>query len=143
MELVDEGLELLDEEECLRLLASRRFGRVGVTIGALPAIFPVNHAVVDGEIFFRTGAGTKLSAALRHAVVVFEVDQVDEDTRAGWSVQAVGVAEEVTDPGLLSSVVVAAWAPGTRDHLIRIRPEMVTGRRIAGPKLAERHDGRL
>ena len=31
--LIDEGLELLDEPEALRLLANSEVGRVGVTIG--------------------------------------------------------------------------------------------------------------
>ena len=38
--LVDEGLELVDEPEAMRLLAGGEVGRVGLTIGALPAIFP-------------------------------------------------------------------------------------------------------
>ena len=66
--LIDEGLELLDEAECRRLLASSRLGRVAVNMAALPAIFPVNFVVEDDHIVFRTGTGTKLEAATRHAV---------------------------------------------------------------------------
>jgi nitroimidazol reductase NimA-like FMN-containing flavoprotein (pyridoxamine 5'-phosphate oxidase superfamily) len=61
--IIDEGLELLTEEESAKLLASERVGRVGITIGALPAIFPVNYAVIDGAIVFRTSPGSKMSAA--------------------------------------------------------------------------------
>ena len=126
--LVDEGLELLSEEECMRLLGSTTVGRVGVTVGALPAIFVVNYTLVDGDIVFRTAEGTKLKAALRHAVVAFEADLTDPVYHQGWSVQAIGVAEtfepsdDVTGP--------TPWAPGERDHFVRIRPEFVTGRRI-------------
>ena len=68
--MVYDGLEILDEHECRRLLASQCIGRVGVTIGALPAIFPVNYVTVDGDIVFRTGEGTKLRAALERAPTV-------------------------------------------------------------------------
>lgn len=133
--LWDEGLELLDEEECLALLAGGRVGRVAVSIGALPAIFPVNFCLVGGSVVFRTGAGTKLAAATDHAVVAFEVDQVDPATRGGWSVLAIGMASRVEDPEELAELrdlQLAPWAGGRRDHYVRIAVEMVSGRRI-GP----------
>ena len=55
--LIDEGLELLDERDALRLLANSEVGRVGVTIGALPAIFPVNYRLIDGCVVFRSAPG--------------------------------------------------------------------------------------
>ena len=63
--LIDEGLELLDETEAMRLLAHSEVGRVGITIGAMPAIFPVNYRLIDGSIVFRTAPGSKLTAASR------------------------------------------------------------------------------
>ena len=57
--IVDEGLELLSEDEARKLLATGGVGRVGLTIGALPAIFPVNYKVIDGAIVFRTAPGSK------------------------------------------------------------------------------------
>lgn len=59
----DEGLEILDTGQCLALAATRPVGRVAVTVGALPAVFPVNYCLVDSRVYFRTGAGTKLDAA--------------------------------------------------------------------------------
>lgn len=127
--LLDEGLEILEESDCRALLASRSVGRVAVTIAALPAIFPVNYVVADGDIYFRTGEGTKLRVALVGAIVAFQVDHIDEVQRAGWSVQVVGPAEEVTDADVAPPV--SPWAPGLRDHIVRIRPELLTGRAIA------------
>src|SRR4051812_12100415 len=137
--LVDEGLEILNEDDCWRLMATKAVGRVGVTIGALPAIFPVNFVLGDGEIVFRTGEGTKLRAALNRSVVAFEVDDADPVYHGGWSVHAVGVAEVVSaddDP----DVSVAPWAPGQRDTLVRIRPELITGRRITRDTDADIND---
>ena len=134
MGLWDEGLEILDEEECMTLLSGGRVGRVGVTIGALPAIFPVNFAVSDdGSVVFRTGVGTKLAAATDRAVVAFEVDDWDPLEHRGWSVLAVGRAEVVEDPSELEGMrrlPLTPWADGNRDHFVRMPVEFVSGRRI-------------
>lgn len=94
------GLTVLSREESLALLGSRSVGRIAVTMRALPTILPVTD-VLDAtteSIVFRTGYGTKLDAAGRNAVVAFEIDDLDEATRTGWSVVAIGTASEVTDP---------------------------------------------
>ena len=131
--LIDEGLELLTEEQALTLLATGEVGRVGVSIGALPAIFPVNYGLVDGSIVFRTAPGSKLSAAAAGAVVAFEVDDYDRVDRSGWSVLAIGPSEVVHDLTMTFKVLDAAigpWAGGIRTNIVRIRPELISGRRI-------------
>ena len=134
MTLIENGLEILTEEECHALLRSGTVGRVGVTMGALPAIFPVNYGVVDGAVVFYTGEGVKLRAALEGAVVAFEVDHVETAGRTGWSVMVIGLAEDVTDPRELAAVGrlgIAPLAGGDRSHAVRIRPQFVSGRRVA------------
>ena len=131
--LVDEGLELLTEAEAWDLLAGGTVGRVGVTVGALPAIFPVNYEVIDGTIVFRSGEGTKLSAAAAGAVVAFEVDDFEVVDRTGWSVLVVGTAEVVHDLELTMRVLdsqLEPFAGGRRATIVRIRPGFVSGRRI-------------
>lgn len=131
--IVDEGLELLSEEECLRLLGTQTVGRVGVSMGALPAIFPVNFRLLDGAIVFRTGEGSKLSAAARGSVVAFEVDEHDPELRSGWSVLVVGEAEVLDDPDVALRVLDGGpepYAPGRRVAIVRITPGFVSGRRI-------------
>ncbi len=129
----DEGLEELGEEECRTLLGDRGVGRVAVSIDAVPAVFPVNYSVLDGDVVFRTGSGTKLDAAVRRAVVAFEVDEVDPLYHEGWSVMVVGVADEITDDDRLARaerLPLRPWAHGPRQHLVAIRSDVVTGRRI-------------
>lgn len=135
MEIDRNGLEVLDREECLRLLAKGGLGRVGLTSGALPTVLPVNYRVVDGRIVFRTGAGSKLDAATSDTVVAFEVDEVDHVWRTGWSVVVTGVAREVTDAGeleLLAAANVPRWAPAGPDRFVEISVELVSGRRLPG-----------
>jgi nitroimidazol reductase NimA-like FMN-containing flavoprotein (pyridoxamine 5'-phosphate oxidase superfamily) len=131
--LIDEGLELLTEDEAMELLTATDIGRVGVSIGALPAIFPVNYRVIDGAIVFRTGAGSKLTAAAAGEVVAFEVDEHDRVNRSGWSVLVVGRAEVTHDLDLVFKALDAAlepYADGLRPTIVRIDPTFVSGRRI-------------
>jgi len=128
-----DGFEILSESECFGLLSRETVGRVAVSLGAIPAVFPVNYLYVDGGIHFRTGVGTKLAAATRGAVVAFEIDEIDRLYHSGWSVLAVGTAEELTEPADLARAAhlpLRTWAPGERDHLVRIVPDFVSGRRI-------------
>lgn len=141
--LARDGLELLTDDEAFSLLENTEVGRVGLTIGALPAIFPVNYRLIDGAIVFRTAPGTKLEAAAKGAVVAFEIDGYDVAERTGWSVLVVGRSEVVQDLDLACKVVHADLSPyarGVRAALVRIRPELVTGRRIVAepPELAGR-----
>lgn len=131
--IVDEGLELLSEDEARELLAAGGVGRVGLTIGALPAIFPVNYKVIDGAIVFRTAPGSKTAAATAGAVVAFEVDDYQASERTGWSVLAVGQAELVHDLHLTFEVLdmhLEPFADGKRSHIVRIEPTFLSGRRI-------------
>ncbi len=131
--LVDSGLELLTEAEAWRLLRGAEIGRVGITIGALPAIFPVNYRIVDGAIVFRTAPGSKMSAASAHAVVAFEVDDYGPADRSGWSVLVVGRSEVVEDPDLASALRrsrLEPFADGDRTAIVRIDPVFVSGRRL-------------
>jgi nitroimidazol reductase NimA-like FMN-containing flavoprotein (pyridoxamine 5'-phosphate oxidase superfamily) len=131
--IVDDGLELLTEDEARGLLATGEVGRVGITIGAMPAIFPVNYRVIDGWIVFRTAPGSKMSAASQGAVVAFEVDDYQLADRTGWSVLAVGPAEVVHDLDMAFKVRDAGLEPlagGRRATIVRIQPTFVSGRRI-------------
>jgi uncharacterized protein len=123
----------LSRGECLALMASVPVGRIIYTRRALPAVELVNFALDEGDIVIRTDSGGKLAAATRGAVVAFETDQLDPAGQSGWSVTAVGPSSEVTDPDELArlrTIGLRAWAPGERDHFIRISPVMLNGRRL-------------
>ena len=129
------GFEILGEDECYELLAHTTLGRLAVTVDAMPAIFPVCFALIDRQIVFSTGQGTKLSAAVAGKVLAFEADWVAEDQKAAWSVQAVGRSLMV-EPGsgleAAARLVVAALAPVPRPYLVKLRPAYVSGRRLRG-----------
>ena len=125
MEFDQNGLEILDREQCLNLLALETIGRVGLTDRALPTVLPVNFHLDGERILIRTGEGSKLDAALRGNVVAFEVDDFDAQYHHGWSVVVTGVATAITAPdefAALASAPVARWAPAGERPWCRSRP---------------------
>jgi uncharacterized protein len=142
MDTDDSALQRLTRDQCLQLMASVPVGRIIYTRQALPAVELVNFALYHGDIVIRTSYSGKLVAALRGAVVAFEADSLDNDRRAGWSVTAIGPSHEVTDPdeiARLEQVGISSWAPGERDHFIRISPGILHGRRLTahGPRFLQ------
>lgn len=128
------GLAILPLEDCLRLLGSVPVGRIGFRADGEVHVLPVNH-VVDGQsVAFRTGSGSKLSAAEGQSNVVFEADDYDAGRRAGWSVVVNGHAQVVYDDAeieALDRLGLDSWADeADRPRWIRIRPESVSGRLI-------------
>jgi nitroimidazol reductase NimA-like FMN-containing flavoprotein (pyridoxamine 5'-phosphate oxidase superfamily) len=125
---------VLPVEECRQLLGTAKVGRVVLSIGALPAALPVNYLLVGDSIQFFTGTGSKLDADARNTVVGFEVDRIDEESQTGWSVLAVGPAAELTDPQAIDKARKSGlrpWAADRRNHLIRLDPQKLTGRRVS------------
>jgi nitroimidazol reductase NimA-like FMN-containing flavoprotein (pyridoxamine 5'-phosphate oxidase superfamily) len=124
------GLEVLGSEECLRLLRSASVGRIGITSGALPVILPINYRVDGERILFRSTPGTKLDAATRHAVVAFEVDQVDPVNHSGWSVVVTGIATDLEPAPGDGKSATPRWASGSDDRLVSISIDEISGRRL-------------
>jgi uncharacterized protein len=123
----------LPPEECIRLLASVRLGRVAFWSTEGPQVLPVNHTVLDGAIVFRTGLYTSLADGTREGTLAFEADELDDRMRSGWSVLAVGRAEHVEEHAEMVDLfrrMGEPWAPGTRPLVARIIPSQLTGRRF-------------
>jgi nitroimidazol reductase NimA-like FMN-containing flavoprotein (pyridoxamine 5'-phosphate oxidase superfamily) len=125
----------LTRSECLTLLASTGVGRVVVTIADKPVIRPVNYRfdAPSQSVVFRTSRGSKFYALANSARAAFEIDAIDETARCGWSVIIMGITEEVTQPvdiQRLDRLGLESWAPEPEPHWIRIRAQVVSGRRI-------------
>jgi uncharacterized protein len=137
MQFIDlnSGMEIVERDECLRLLATEKVGRLGVVLGGQPEIFPVNYVVDDDCVMFRTDDGSKLVGAVR-GPVVFEVDHFERTTKSAWSVVLHGRADVVTvydSPAMrrrMSQVSLIPWTGTVKQHLVRIAPNSITGRRI-------------
>ena len=130
--LTESGLALLKNDECLRLLRTVNIGRVVVTTGGAAIVLPVNYVMVGSDVMFFTGEGVKLNAAFSRSTVTFQADQIDVAERSGWSVMAVGTASAAPygARARVESLGLYPWAAGDRHHLVRIRPNFLSGRRI-------------
>lgn len=126
-------LEKMSFDECLRALASRGVGRIALTHRALPVVFPVNYVMDGHSVVLRTRPGTALAAARDEVVVAFEIDDIDERSRAGWSVLLTGFLRELSSPDEVAHAQrlgLVSWAGDERSDFVRITPARITGRQI-------------
>ena len=139
----DDGLVRLNREECMDLLSSASFGRVGVSVRALPAILPVTIAVINELVVFRTIPGTKLAYAATGSILAVEADEYDPATGEGWSVLVRGVATELADPTTVArarELLTESWiGDESAEHYIGVGCDLVTGRRLhrAGERVGD------
>jgi nitroimidazol reductase NimA-like FMN-containing flavoprotein (pyridoxamine 5'-phosphate oxidase superfamily) len=127
-----EGREL-SLADCLDLLDAHQVGRIGILTDAGPVIVPVNYRLVrDADlrwIAFRTRLGGILDRTSLH--VAFEIDQIDDANRTGWSVLVRGTLQHV-DPdaadfrGRFDS---EPWVV-EREAWMIIQPYTIEGRRL-------------
>jgi nitroimidazol reductase NimA-like FMN-containing flavoprotein (pyridoxamine 5'-phosphate oxidase superfamily) len=98
----------------------------------------VNYAMDGEHVIFRTGDGTKFTASKRGEAVSFEVDEVDQHSRTGWSVVVSGWARVVDDLvriGRLTEIGLEPWSGPLSHHWVAVNPERITGRRVEpGPR---------
>jgi len=133
----DDRWRELTADECRKLLSERHLGRLALVDQDGPVVFPVNYVFDRLAVVFRTDPGTKLDAAARGARVAFEVDAINEANRTGWSVLVRGEAVAVRGPDelrRLRTLPLYPWAPGSREHYVRILPSVVSGRLIGLPE---------
>ena len=123
----------LSEAECPELLAQHTAGRVGFMAPDGPQILPVTYQYRNGDVIFRTSPAGALSGLVRRTSVAFEIDDIDEQNRSGWSVLVLGFAEAMAHNYLLTSAWETGpvpWADGVRNLFIEIKPRKISGRSV-------------
>ena len=126
-------IQAMTFSECLRALGSKSVGRIALTHRALPVVFPVNYLLDGHSVLLRTAPGTALAAAREEVVVAFEVDDIDEGSRSGWSVLLTGFMRELRNVDELvraEQLNLVSWTGDERSHFVRITPAQITGRLI-------------
>jgi uncharacterized protein len=127
-------MEMMPIEDCLYHLRTARVGRVAFMWDGYPIILPVNHGMQGDSVVFRTNIGSKLAAADNEMPMAFEVDGIDADRRAGWSVLVRGEAHSIEEPEEVEQLRLLRlwpWADAVRrEHWVRISAYEITGRRI-------------
>lgn len=123
----------LSPYECLQLIQDGGVGRVALCTPTGPMIYPLNFAVDGKSIVFRTTPHGTLGSLRWGLDVAFEVDQLDWNTRQGWSVVAKGRAEVIDDPDEVARLRETGheprpWASGMRRIYVRLTWTELTGR---------------
>jgi len=125
-------LRTLTPEQCAAHLEGGGVGRLVFLSERGPVAHPVNFMTCDGDVVVSTTPpqASQLESQERAS---FQIDRVDEAMREGWSVLVSGPAHRVDDPDELVELAelgLEPWAEGNRHAIVRIRPEIVTGRVI-------------
>lgn len=124
----------MSRERCIELLEASHVGRVGWQASDGQQILPVSYAYHQGTIVFRTSPYGALSELVQAHDVAFEVDELDQNERLGWSIVVQGRAQAVEEPQDLVQFwtidEVSPWAAGIRNLFVQITPTRTTGRQL-------------
>lgn len=129
-------VRVLDEGECLRLLATQTFGRMVLRVGEIVDVFPFNFVFDEGTLVMRTAAGTKLAALAISEEVLVEVDERTETD--AWSVVLRGTAhllETEAETLAAEQLPLRPQIPTMKRTFVRIVPSKISGRAFSlGPE---------
>ena len=122
-------IEHLSHEAAWALLTSETVGRLAVSVGKQPDIFPLNYIGHDGKVYFRTAEGTKLLELTVNANVAFEADGYD--ATSAWSVVVIGTAAAIETQSMidiLNGLPLHPFAPTLKYVWVEITPTELRGR---------------
>jgi uncharacterized protein len=124
----------LSTSECRDLLAGGVVGRVAMATPVGPRIVPVSYRLYGDAIVFRTAPYSELSTYGWDTDLAFEVDELDFEAHAGWSVVAIGRALVVDDPDDVQLIrrdgEPQPWAAGSRHLYVKLAWRQLTGIRL-------------
>ena len=119
---------------CVDLLRTRSFGRLSLSVNALPVIEPVYFSMVGNNVVVRTHRDSWLATSTENAVVAFEVDELDPATGWGWSVLVQGLAIDAsaTTVARLDDISLPAdWLHPVALQHFEISTDRISGRHLS------------
>lgn len=117
----------LTREECWDLLRREEFGRLAYTLGGEAHIVPINYAVDEGRLVFRTAAGSKLSAILEGGTVAFEIDDIGTEWAASVIVRGTAVELPEEEARWADQLRLRPWIRSEKQHVVAITPAELSG----------------
>ncbi len=126
----EDPVHVLSTEECWELIRAKEFGRLGFHLAEQVHIAPVNYAVDEDTLLFRTAEGSKLLAVVMNPDVAFEVDDYTEES--AWSVIVRGTARKLDEDEehRAENVPLRPWVPTLKYNVVEIAPIEISGRRF-------------
>lgn len=135
----------LTQDECWQMLREEEFARLAFRIVDEVHITPINYAVDDQTLLFRTAEGNKLLAVAMDSEVALEIDRYDEESAR--SVVVRGSARILPEDleHRAEHVPLRPWVGAPKYNVVEISPHTVTGRafELSRPWLNLTVDARL
>jgi nitroimidazol reductase NimA-like FMN-containing flavoprotein (pyridoxamine 5'-phosphate oxidase superfamily) len=115
-------------DRCLEIIQTEMVAHVAVVDAGGPYVTPISYMTLGAGIYFRTGAGRRLTALLKDPRVCLEFSRYDESMGNWESVVGFGLAHRIVDDttaqdviaGLLSKYAPVLGSPLTRGSQIPI-----------------------
>lgn len=126
----------LTEDQCWALLDANDLGRLAVSVGDRPDIYPINYVSHGRKLYLRTSQGSKLLELTINRHVALEIDDIAEDQAS--SVVVHGDARELESDDELAAAQALPLRPRVatfKPVYVEITPTDVSGRTfVFGPE---------
>ena len=120
----------LHPEECWDLLRAQEFGRLAFTVVDELHITPINYAVDEQTLLFRTAAGNKLFGVELGGEVAFEIDEIADEEATSVVVRGRARHLEEDEEHRADNLPLRPWVGTDKPNVVEIVPTEVTGRRF-------------
>lgn len=122
--------QILTQDECWARLTGTEFGRLAYHLADEVHIAPVNYAVEEGLILFRTAEGSKLLGVVMNEDVAFEIDHIDDGDDVAWSVVARGKAHILEGDAARAAdhLRLRPWVDSRKFNVVAIKVDEISGR---------------
>ena len=120
----------LTREECWELLQREEFGRLAYSLDGETYIVPINYAVDEGRLVFRTAEGSKLSAILQGGTVAFEIDDIGTEWAASVIVRGPATELSEEEARWADQLRLRPWIRSEKQHVVALTPNELSGLRF-------------
>lgn len=127
---MDDDIEELSDLESWELLRRNELGRLAFHLLDEVHIVPVNYAVDNGTLLFRTAEGSKLLGVVLNGNVAFEVEEIGDDLARTVVVRGRARQLGEQEAHRAEQLPLRSWVSGDRYEVVEIRPTSVTGREL-------------
>jgi len=110
------------------MLRSEEFGRLAFHLVDEVHIAPVNYAVDDRTLLFRTAEGDKLLGVVMGGQVAFEVDRFADESARSVVVRGTARLLGEDEAHRAEDVPLRSWVSTVKYNVVEIVPRVVTGR---------------
>lgn len=124
----NDPVEELTTDECWEMLTANEFGRLAFHLGPEVHLTPINYAVYERTLLFRTAPGSKLVGVLMNPDVVFEIDEFTDDRARSVVVRGSARRLDEDQQHRADEVPLRPWVPTHKYEVVEIKPDEITGR---------------